>query len=234
MYVLIMYQHITPCRSPMSCSCIKCYIKDSASEKVEKLNVWRVASLISPWCFMLPTGRRTIWLTYKVETGHSGPTCTCTAISPVAWCHISTLSVGMLPFLSSFCICWPHSICCGRGAQDASTSKTKSFWTLETFVKLSKRLLSKVTNKQNREAFFTKTLHQCSCPSVDFTGRVSVFTLLFLIMIWHDCPDLVWWHVLAQRRQVAAQPLEFLCQTLMCFKLVRNLKGCKNIWLNDK
>lgn len=60
-------------------------------------------------------------------------------------CH-STCSHFSLPFAS---IRWPHSICCGRGAQDASTSKTKSFWTLKTFLKLSKRLLSKV--KKNKK-----------------------------------------------------------------------------------
>lgn len=141
----------------------------------------------------------------------------------------SACSHFSLPFAS---IRWPHSICCGQGTQDAWTSKTKSFWTLKTFLKLSKRLLSKVKKtKQNREAFLQK-------HNINVNVQVWILLVQFLFLFAGYGLTLLsrssLGRVLAQRRQVAAQPLEFLCQTLMCFKLVRNMKGCKNIWFNDK
>lgn len=142
----------------------------------------------------------------------------------------SACSHFSLPFAS---IRWPHSICCGQGTQDAWTSKTKSFWTLKTFLKLSKRLLSKVKKNQNKtEKPFYKSITSMLMSKCGFYWFSFWFYLL--VMVWHYCPGLVWDVFWLREDKLQLSPWSFYAIPLMCFKLVRNMKGCKNIWFNDK
>lgn len=89
-------------------------------------------------------GQRSICLTDVVWTGLSGPACTCTSISPLGWCHISTLSVSRLPFLlPAASIHWPYSVtvCSSQGVQEASTYKIEKPLSPQDVFKVIRRLL---------------------------------------------------------------------------------------------